>query len=223
MFRTVCFVLAVVVSVAAAVVPGSASVLVNGDFSAGLTGWTISGDVEETGGRAVMVDDLQSNWAMLEQTFVMPTCAQSLVFSYTLGATPDETSAADWYDFFTASLFDSVGSPILASPGVNDYFFHENTGNIEYDPAIVNFSDSAGHWGNTVSLDLSGVSAGTEARLELRLKTADDGFTTQVEIDDVYLQTGDGCEVPEPVSIVVWAAVFGAFGAAMAVRRRRRR
>jgi hypothetical protein len=176
---------------------GSASVVVNGDFSSGLTGWTSTGPVSDGGGFAVLFDDLSSFQATLEQQIVIPAGAQSLKFTYNLGYTPDGTSGSPLPDAFTASLLDLFNNPILSTTGFTDYFYHDLDGIIDYDPSIV--SKSAG----TVTLDLSSVPGGTTVRIVFDLYTGDDGRTTQANVDDVVVDAGSST-VPEPASVVVW-------------------
>ena len=209
--------LVALVSLLLVAAPADAAVIVNGDFSSGLTGWTTTGPVSDGGGFAVMTDDLVSGMASLEQAFVISALSQSLSFSYSLSAVPDGTAGSPFPDAFTASLLDPVTfAPILSTPGFTDYFYHDNSGFVDYDPSIVSVS------GDTVTVDLSSVAAGTDALIAFDLLLGDDGLTTSVEIDNVEA-AGEQVIIPEPASVVIWMVVFGASGLGAVLAQRRRR
>jgi hypothetical protein len=184
--------------------------IVNDDFSNGLNGWTVFGPVVDGGGFARLYDDHMSFQGTLEQGFVVPVGAQSLSFSYVLSLTPDATSGSFLPDAFTASLLDPASNPILSTPGYTDYFYHDDGGTVDFDPGIVSKS------GNTVTLDLSSVPAGTNARIVFDLYMGDDGWTTQADVHYVGVEPEQSA-VPEPISAVVWAVL----GIGLYVARRR--
>lgn len=200
----------VAVSVAA---PAGATSVTNGDFSAGLTGWTASGPVADGGGFALLYDDLASVQASLSQQILIPAGAKSLSFDYLLGFTPDGTSGYPIPDFFTARLLNPVTlDPLLATPGYTDYFYHDAGGLIDFDPNIVSKT------GNTVELDLTSLPANTDALLSFDLFIGDDGRTTQVQVDNVTLQQAGGV-IPEPLTAV--GIPLALAGLAGYLRRRR--
>lgn len=179
----------------------------NGDFSAGLTGWSTSGPVSDGGGFALLTEDPTFWQTSLTQQIVVPPETLSLSFEYELLSTPDGTSGYPVPDWFTASLLDpSTNAPILNTSGVTDYFYQARGGYPDFDPSIVSLL------GNRVTLDLSSVAAGTDALLAFDLWGGDDGFATSVAIDNVEFTV-----VPLP-----GAVLLGTVGLALADYLRRR-
>ncbi len=187
----------------------SATTVTNGDFSAGLTGWTVAGPVSEVGGFAVIGEDPVYFNTILEQAIVVPAWAVSLSFEYSMSTTPDGTTGYPFPDALVAYLRDPVTlAPILATPGVPDYFYEERSGLQDFDPTIVAVV------GNRVTLDLASVVAGTEALISFELLGGDDGYATTATIDNVRVSV-----VPEPLTLVCVPMAAG--GLTGYLRRRR--
>ena len=183
-------------------------VVQNGNFSSGLTGWTTSGPVTDSGGFALLAEDAVSAVTSLEQEIVIPAFAGSLRFDFTLSSEPDGTSGFPFPDGLAAYLLDPVTFvPILATPGFSDYFYLDRVGFDDYDPSIVRVD------GNTVRLDVTSVPAGTPALIAFDLLGGDDGYATLATIDNVGVSF-----IPEPVTALGVALACGAVG----VRLRRR-
>ena len=198
-----------------------ATAITNGDFSAGLAGWTADIRVSDGGGFALLKEDPAFVVAVttLEQQITIPDLAVALSFEYSLSWTAGGPTGFPLPDGLSASLLDPVTFvPILsmdaAFPGFPDYFFHARSGNtfgvdVFYDPANVSWSAS----GN-VTLDLTSVPGGTDALVVFDLLGGDDGYVTEATVDNVFLSV-----IPEPVTgttVVVAVAAIAAY-----VRRRR--
>ena len=191
MIRIKCVVAACVVLIVAASQASAISVT-NGDFSAGLAGWTTVGPVSDGGGFALLEEDPVLAVTSLEQQIVVPAGSAWLVFDLGLSSTPDSTTGFPFPDGFAASLLDPVTfAPILSTSGFTDYFYEDRAGLRDFDPNIVNVS------GNTVRLDLSSVSGGTGALIVFDLLGGNDGFATQATVDNV-----DIVAIPEPLTII---------------------
>ena len=206
MFRRICVVLAAGVLFLAA---GQVSAdITNGDFSAGLTGWTTAGPVSDGGGYALFEEDPLFGVTSLEQEITIPAQALSLSFDYGLFSTPDGTSGYPLPDRFSAYLLDAVTrNPLLSRPGLTDYFFEDRRGFGAFDSTIVTVA------GGTVTLDLTSIAAGTDALVTFDLLGGDDGFATQATVDNVSVSL-----IPVP-----GAALLGVVGLASAGYRLRRR
>ena len=181
---------AIVMAVGLSVAPAGALSIVNGGFDGDLSGWTTTGAVSVVGGRAVVAENATGSLSSLEQTFVIPAGALDLRFTYEMTATPDGSSGWPFADAFAASLLDpSTKAPILSTPGFSDYFYQDNQGLTDYDPAIVSVA------GDVVRLDLRSVAGGTDAMLAFDLLGGDDGQATTVAVDNVGIGV-----IPEPVT-----------------------
>lgn len=172
----------------------------NGDFSAGLSGWTVEWvTVTDGGGYALFEEDAFDLSSTLSQEFTIPALALELSFDVQMSAVPG--GAFDpfaWPDAFTASLLDPVTyDPLLSNPGVTDYYYEENTGYVE---TVATVS------GNTVSLDVSGL-AGLDAYLVFDLWGSDDGMLTSVSLDNVNVSV-----IPAPGALLLGLIGMGAVG-----------
>ncbi len=164
----------------------------NGDFSAGLTGWSHVGPVTDGGGFALLEEDPVLAVTSLEQQIVIPPGARSFSFDYGLVSTPDGSSGFPFSDGLAASLLDPVTfDPILNTPGFTDYFYEDRNGARSFDPSIVTVS------GDRVTLYLHSIPGGTDALLAFDLLGGDDGFATQATVDNVAVSV-----IPEPLTIV---------------------
>ncbi len=188
--------------------------LVNGDFSAGLSGWQLRGPVTDGGGDAVLAEHPTEIMTTLSQEFVIPPGAESLAFEFRLASEPDSTSGSPFPDAFAVSLLDPVTFvPLLSSPGVPDYFHVDVGGATEYDPALVNVV------GDTVTLDLSSLGP-ADTFLAFDLLGGDNGLATTVEVDNVVLSERQGFIIPEPATIL---GISFALASACGYLRRRQR
>jgi len=172
---------------------GATMVPKNGDFSAGLTGWTVvSGDVTDGGGYALFREHSSDILSTLKQEFFLPAGVISLEFDVKMTATPggDDDPYA-WPDAFTASLLDAdTLDPLVANPGRTDFFYIDNTNSIITVGTLV------------VRLDLTGLGLdGRDAALYFDLIGSDDGMLTSVSVDNVQVL------IPEPASMSLW--LFG--------------
>jgi RHS repeat-associated protein len=135
----------------------TAGPLVNGDFSAGLTGWTASGPVGAGRGFAQLREG-PSLLTSLRQTFTVPAGARSL--SFDLVALGLEAPAGALPDAFEASLLD--GQEMSLVPTIHPEataFLNVNPGGAVSTASGVLFD------GRHITLDLSGLTPGTRAAL----------------------------------------------------------
>jgi len=177
--------------------------LSNGDFSTDLGGWdTPYGTVTwNTGGYAVLEEDFFYASSTLEQVFIVDPGILSLSFDHfmTSDGSGGGSGSPDW---FTASLLDpGTLDPILSTPGFTDYFYRDTGGLVDYDMGIVTVS------GDTVTLDLTSVAGGRSVFLALDLWGGDDGYITQVAIDNVRLNP-----IPAPGAMLLGAIGLGMAG-----------
>ena len=190
--------------------------ITNGDFSAGLTGWSVSNPGatwDAVGEYALLEKGPGSYITSIVQQIVIPAGALTLSFDYAI-STAGSTSGPSLPDGLSASLLDPVTSdPILARGSLyRDYFFHANTGNVFdtdvfYDQAIVTWD------GSRVTLDISSVSPGTDALVLFELYDGDDGFATQAILDNVAVV------VPAPSAVLLGAVGLGMGGLGRRWRR----
>lgn len=178
--------------------PPAAATLVpeNGDFSAGLNGWTVkSGNVRDGGGYALFEEHATLILSTLLQEFTLPQGVISLAFDVKMSATPggDDDPFA-WPDAFTASLLDPVTlDPLTANPGRTDFFYIDNTNSIITIGTL------------SVRVDLTGLGLdGREAALYFDLIGSDDGMLTTVSIDNVEI-------IPEPATVIFLLVGLGFF------------
>ncbi|HOW73721.1 MAG TPA: thrombospondin type 3 repeat-containing protein [Phycisphaerae bacterium] len=191
--------LVVAVVVGLALVRGADAQAINPDFESGLTGWQIN-----PGGVVGTLADEQGGFAMLQeagmagapatstlyQDFILPE-GNALIFEYTLVAAGDFVSGGALPDAFTARLLNpDTLAPLISTAGVNDYFYNDSPGNIDFDPLIVTRTPSTtrGGW-FTVTADLSTVPVGTRVRLQFDLlgTGASDGQVTVIAVDGVVV------------------------------------
>ena len=174
-------------------------------FANGLAGWT----TDQTGGtntgkgtvtldtsgkeNSVVLREGDSFQVALERTFVIPAGATSLSFTYA-NLSFDTSSVGTIKDAFEASLVDSSGQSLVHTIGAGrDAFFNITEGQ------SAALGSEATLTGQTVTLDLSGVFAGTTATLVIRLVNNDTDHNTSVAITCV--RSPDrccGCSANQP-------------------------
>jgi hypothetical protein len=180
----------------ACIPPTLYATLQNGDFSAGLAGWTVeSGNVTDGGGYALFEEHETQILSALMQEFTLPNwSSMSLLFDVRMSAAPGGPyDPYAWPDAFTASLLDPVTlEPLIANPGRTDYFYIDNTNSIITIGTL------------TVTVDLAGL-GGRNVALYFDLIGSNDGRMTTVRIDNVEI-------VPEPCSLFLWMICTGILG-----------
>ena len=170
----------------------------------------------DAGGFAILQEDTTGVGisSTLEQAFVMPELAEALSFDHSLLWTADATADGLWPDNFTATLWDlDANAPLLNIPGFDEYFYRDTEG-------LVDVGADVSIAGDTVSLDVSSISAGTNVRLSLDLwydslsaTNIGDGASSRAHVDNVTLTV-----IPEPMTVGLLAPV----AAVVAFGRRRR-
>ncbi|MCJ7670347.1 MAG: hypothetical protein MUO61_07555 [Dehalococcoidia bacterium] len=173
-----------------------ASVVINGDFSDGLNGWTVeSGNVSDGGGFALFEEHPIDILSTLMQGFTLPNWT-SMFLSFDVKMLAVQGGAYDpfaWPDAFTASLLDPVTlDPLICNPGRTDFFYIDNTNPIITIGTLM------------LRLDLSGL-GGRDAALYFDLIGSDDGMLTSVNVDNVAI-------IPEPCSLLLWLVGTGTLG-----------
>ncbi len=160
--------------------------VVNGDFSAGLTGWTVSvhgagspsGAVVADGGAARMTEGA-SFLVLLEQEVTVPPGAAALL----VDVTPDpafDTSAGGYPDAVEVHLLGANGAPLVAPwrVGASAAFALHEDGTAQVGAQTT--------WNPPqVRIDLAGVPPGTAARVVVALLGGDDDTASGVRIDNV--------------------------------------
>lgn len=162
--------------------------IVNGDFSDGLNGWTVS--VAGSGGVPGSISELSEQAQFLEgdsflvelsQSFVMPGTALTLTFD--LFQVPGfELLSTSIPDAFEVSLLDAGSQSVVPTwaPFATSYFNLQETG-------AVNLGPSTTFDGTEVTLDLTAVPAGTPVVLIFTLIGGDGDVGSGVTIDDVVI------------------------------------
>jgi hypothetical protein len=164
---------------------------VNGlaDWKSDQTGGTNTGQgtvTLDTSGKenSVLLSEGDSFRVALERTFVVPAGASSLEFEYA-NLSFDTSSLGTIKDAFEGSLVDPSGQSLVHTIGAGrDAFFNIT----EWQGAALGSETTIS--AQTVTLDLSGVSAGTTATLILRLVNNDTDHNTSVGITCVRIPSG---------------------------------
>jgi hypothetical protein len=166
---------------AAQVVP-----LTNGDFSQGLTGWTVTGPVIASGGFAQFAEG-GTQLTQLRQTFTVPNRPTMLSFDLVaLGL--EDPIAGNLPDAFEASLLDGQGNPLVAPfrPEATAFFNANPRPDANSQP---NFSTAPGvsFDGRHVSLDISHLAPGTQAVLSFDLIGNPPGISSTASVANVQV------------------------------------
>jgi hypothetical protein len=159
--------------------------LTNGDFSSGLSGWTVeNGDVTDGGGYALFQEDAFF-FSILSQEFTLGPGAQILSFDIIMTTEPDADFVPDsfytpWPDAFTVSLLDpATSTPLIWTvSGLTDFYYGDNSGYVETVATVT---------GNTISLDVSAL-VGQSVYLVFDSLGNDDGSWTSVALDNVNVE-----------------------------------
>ena len=187
-----------VVSLFAMSVASAAPTLQNGDFSAGLTGWTVEyGTVTDGGGYAKFQEDAVSLSSTLSQTFNLPVGSQTLSFDVVMDSQPGgDYDPFAWPDEFTASLYDNPTdlNPLISYSNVDWFYNLDNTGNLTKVPSV-------SVTGNAVTLDIH-TWAGQDVFLSFDLWGGTDGFNTTVNLDNVVV-SGSVVPIPAPGALLL--------------------
>jgi RHS repeat-associated protein len=169
------------------------SPIVNGAFDQGLSGWTIqsighssaqrTGQVSGLNGFATLVEN-ESFLTSLQQTFTIPANAESLSFDVRSLSLPLSltSSSAGIPDAFEVSLLSSSGESLVAThQAVASSFFNIAAGE------AARLADGVLWNGTTVTLDVSGLAAGTTGTLVFDLVGHPPETVSSVIIDNVVL------------------------------------
>ncbi len=186
--------------------PGTYAEVTNPSFEDALNGWIVKvGSIvtplaDGQGGLAVL-DEAGTTGAVasssLYQDFVIED-AGALVFEYVLVVAGDFVGGSALPDAFTARLLDpDTLAPLIYTAGVNDYFYNDSPGNIDFDPLIVTRTPSTIRDGwFTVTATITTLAPGTRVRLQFDLlgTGTDDGQVTVVGVDGIQVTPGGGVD-----------------------------
>ncbi len=194
----------------------SYAALVNGDFTSGSTGWTLSDPtfLSFTGGQAVISESIFDFEVLFSQQFFLPT--NSTILSFDILALTTEADAGFLPDAFNASLLDpNTLLPLVPTADVStDAFYTRDLvdGVVQGIPATgVTFSPAATSLPLTVVLDVSSLSS-QDVLLQFKLVGGGADFLSSVTLDNVRITA-----VPEPSC---WLLLATALGIWTAKRRR---
>ena len=109
----------------------TSSPITNGDFSAGLTGWTTDGPVSAGGGFAQLLEG-DSLLTTLQQTFVVPPSPEQITFD--IVALGLETPQGGVPDAFEVSLLDAAGDSLVPTfrPEATSFFNANPGGDVRF-------------------------------------------------------------------------------------------
>jgi hypothetical protein len=227
MRRTFLPFIAAALGVLAALTGDARAGLLNGDFSStpgtgpdAFANWTTTSSEGPTngGGFAVFTESATGDPIELEQTFVLPGNASKLSFDFLISPISESVPGSP-PDGFQATLFVNSVNP-FPSPANSDlpaFYSTDNTGfNESFDPNFVRTTLLENGW-TRVTLDLSSLPSPQSVLLEFDLNTGFNGQTTTAFLDNVDVTVADVSAVPEPSTLVLFAASFGCL--ALAQRR----
>ena len=163
------------------------------------------------GGLAVFKDQGLVGSSQLSQSFSLPSGSLSLSFEFSISTLPSGAPLGPLPDSFQATLFDSSFTGLLPSaPGFSAFYSIDNDGSEFFDTTYVT-SEVLGGGIRKITLNLTSLPAPQNVLIDFLLNGAPDGFSTQVELDNVILAPNS--TVPEPSSFLIWAASLGIAGA----------
>lgn len=163
--------------------------IVNGDFSAGLTGWTTEFVGQPAGGRPGSVNALsgfaqltenESFLTTLQQSFLVPANPQTIEIDIvSLGLEAPDGGVPDAFEI---SLLDAVQNSLVPTHRTGaTSFFNANPGTAPTFGAGVSFD------GTTVTLDISGLTPGSSATLIFDLVGNPAGTSSVAAVDNVRI------------------------------------
>ena len=158
------------------------SAVVNGDFSQGLTGWTVAGEGITASSGFVHLLEGDDFLTSIQQTLVIPAGAQTLTFDLlNVGLAGAETGIPD---AFEVSLLDAQGQSLTAT------FQAGATSFVNFNPGeSVRLAAGVTFDGMRVTLDISQLAPGTVATLFFDLVGNPPGEISSVTIDNVQLSS----------------------------------
>jgi len=169
--------------------PLTSSPITNGDFSLGLTGWKTevvghaesanAGSVNALGGFAQLAEN-ESFLVSISQTFTVPPSPQTISFDVTsLGL---EDPAGGIPDAFEVSLADAEFNSLVSTfrPEATSFFNANPDGQISLASGVT--VD-----GKSVTVDISGIAAGTEATIYFDLVGNPPGTGSVAAVDNVEI------------------------------------
>ncbi len=206
--------------------------ILNGDFSVAGTSpdpfadWTTEVDLTgnlnfdrptDGGGYALFKDIGTVGSSQISQSFILPSGSFRLSFEFRLSTSGVLRIPASVPDSFQATLFDSSGLtgllPSASGPGFSAFYSIDNDGVFpeSFDQHYVK-SEDLGLGIRRITLDLSSLAPQSPQSLTIDfiLNGSVDGFSTQVELDNVVLALNP--TVPEPASFLIWATSLGIAG-----------
>jgi hypothetical protein len=161
----------------------------NGDFSAGLAGWTVEvspitsppGTVSAVGG-AAEISEGRAHFASLQQVFAIPLGANALRFEVVAG--PTWSNPAPFIpDAFEAHLTTPQGIPLVPTWRLGSSAFFSTS-----EPGTTKNGATTTVQGAVVKVPLLELAAGTEARLTFALVGGDTDTMGTVRVDNVVLE-----------------------------------
>ena len=202
--------------------------ILNGDFSVAGTSpepfadWTtevdsttglLNYDRPTDGGGFTLFKDIGTvGSSQFSQSFSLPSGSFRLSFEFRLSTSGVLRIPASVPDSFQATLLDSSGLTGLlpSGPGFSAFYSIDNDGVSpeSFDPLFVT-SLPLGGGIRRITLDLSSL-APQSLSIDFLLNGSLDGFSTQVELDNVVL--AQNSTVPEPASFLIWSASLGIAG-----------
>ncbi|MGN6543854.1 MAG: FG-GAP repeat domain-containing protein, partial [Aureliella sp.] len=167
--------------------------ILNGDFTRGLTGWRVEtagepprqkpGEVNAVSG-SVELDEHSSFLTSLSQSFAVPPAPQTI--SIDLKALGLEYADGAIPDAFELSLLDSDGNSLVATHRAGATSFFNAVGTSSGTPEI-HLATGVAFDGYKITLDISGLTAGTEATLFVDLIGHPPGDGASATIDNVTI------------------------------------
>ncbi len=219
--RKGCLVLLIII-VGLGACPATEGSLFNGDFSQGLTGWTVSDPalVSVINGQAVINESPTAQEVDLSQTFTVPTGALSLSFNLmSLVTRSDDIPPA-----FGAALLDTTSTPpISVVPTVDistdSFYIRDLVPGVTQGEAAsgVTLSPSPDALPLLITLDLPSALIGQDVTILFRVLSGGTGAGSSVTLDNVQVATPS--VIPEPSSLIL----LGLSSALVILWRSRRR
>lgn len=211
-----------------AIAPARGDQIIDGNFSNGLSGWSVSDPslVAVVNNQAVISESAIANEVDLYQVFTIPTGgAASLTFTLD-NLTGD---AGNPVAAFGASLIDPILSNSLL-PTVDmttDSFYTQDVGSSGLAASGVTLSPVLGSLPLSITVDTSSLAAGTQAEILFRLISGqnliDNGSTNATAtLENVFLTTSSApVAVPEPSAAFLFTIAATCLGVYLRPRNKR--